>query len=129
MEQLSRKYAYEEAQFLKEKLDTLEKYQSKSTIVNPSIRNLDVFSFIDNPTYAVANYVKVINGAVIQSQTIEIKKVLYEDKADLLALVITEIRTRDINGSREIVVPFLPEMEHPGVKFTVPEKGDKKRLA
>lgn len=128
MGQLSRKYAYEEAQFLKEKLETLEKYQSKSTIVNPSIRNLDVFSFIDNPNYAVANFVKVINGAVIQSQTIEIKKVLYENKADLLALVITEIRTRDVNGSREIVVPFLPEMDHPGIKFTVPEKGDKKRL-
>jgi excinuclease ABC subunit C len=128
MTMLANDFAYEEAQYMKEKLELLEKYQSKSTIVNPSIQNLDVYSFIDNPKYAVANFVKVINGAVVQSQTIEIKKVLLEDKADLLALVITEIRSRTENNSNEVVVPFLPRMPGQGIKFTVPEKGDKKRL-
>ncbi len=121
-------YAYEDAQNTKEKIELLEKYQSKSTIVNPSISNLSVYSFIDNLKYAVANFMKVVNGAVIQSQTIEIKKVLSEDKTDLLALVITEIRSREVNSSSEIVVPFLPEMNLPGIKFTVPRIGDKKRL-
>lgn len=125
---LAKDFAYEEAQYIKEKLELLDKYQSKSTIVNASISNLDVFSFIDNPKYAVANYVKVVNGAVVQSRTIEIKKVLYEDKADLLALVIIEVRSGLVNNSNEIVVPFMPGMEQNGIKFTIPEKGDKKRL-
>jgi excinuclease ABC subunit C len=128
MEFLAKNFEFEEAQSYKDKLDILEKYQSKSTIVNPSIKNLDVFSFIDNEKYAVANFVKVINGAVIKSQTIEIKKVFLEDKSDLLALVITEIRSRGNNNPDEIVVPFLPAMDLPGLKFTVPEIGDKKRL-
>jgi excinuclease ABC subunit C len=128
MEYHSRNFEYEEAQSVKDKLDILEKYQSKSTIVNPAIKNLDVFSFIDNEKLAVANFVKVINGAVIQSQTIEIKKVLLEDKADLLALVITEIRSRGNNNPDEVVVPFMPAMTLSGLKFTVPEIGDKKRL-
>lgn len=121
-------FEYEEAQNTKEKIELLEKYQSKSTIVNPSIRNLDVVSFIDNPKYAVANFVKVVNGAVVKSRTLEMKKVLAEDKTELLALVITEIRSREPDASGEVVVPFLPGAILKGVKFTVPRKGDKKRL-
>ncbi len=128
MESLSREQAYEEAQYTKEKLDLLARYQSKSTIVNPSISNLDVYSFVDNLKFAVANFLKVVDGAVIQSQTIEIKKVFSEKKEDLLALVITEIRSRDINSSNEIVVPFLPGTGIPGIRFKVPGRGDKKRL-
>jgi len=124
----AREFAYEEAQNTKEKLETLEKYQSKSTIVNPAIRDLDIFSFADNPKYAVSNYMKVVNGAVVQSQTIEMKKVMAETKTHLLALVIAEIRSREFTVSSEIVVPFLPEVDIPGVKFTIPSKGDKKRL-
>jgi excinuclease ABC subunit C len=128
MEEQARSLDFEEAQYTKEKLQHLEKYQSKSTIVNPSISDLDVFSFIDDPKYAVSNYVKVINGSVIKSQTLEIKKVLSEDKTELLSRVIAEIRSREFNNSREIIVPFLPEVEIPGAKLTVPVKGDKKRL-
>ncbi len=124
----ARDFAYEDAQYTKEKIELLEKYQSKSTIVNPSINNLSVISFIDNKKFAVANILKVVNGAVIQSQTIEMKKVLSESKADLLNLVITEIRSREVNNSKEIVVPFLPEISFPGVKIYVPKIGDKKRL-
>jgi excinuclease ABC subunit C len=128
MKTQAKEFAYEEAQKTKEKLETLEKYQSKSTIVNPSIRDLDVFSFVDNPKYAVSNYIKVVNGAVVQSQTMEMKKVMAENKTDLLALVIGEIRSREFTFSNEIVVPFLPKVEIPGVKFIIPFKGDKKRL-
>ena len=128
MEEQARNFDFEEDQYTKEKLEHLEKYQSKSTIVNPSISNLDVISFIDHPKFAVSNFIRVVNGAVIQSQTMEIKKVLSEDKAYLLSKVIAEIRNREVNSSREIVVPFMPEVEIPGTKFTVPIKGDKKRL-
>ena len=128
MKTQAKEFAYEEAQKTKEKLETIEKYQSKSTIVNPSIRDLDVISFVDNPKYAVSNYIKVVNGAVVQSQTMEMKKVMAENKTDLLALVIAEIRSREFTFSNEIVVPFLPEVDIPGVKFVIPFKGDKKRL-
>ncbi len=124
----ARNFAYEEAQCMKEKIEMLQKYQSKSTIVNPSISNLDVFSFIDNPKYAVTNFLKVVNGSVIRSRTIEIKKVFSEDKADLLALVIVEVKSSEINSSSEIVVPFKPKTDIPGVRITIPRKGDKKRL-
>lgn len=128
MKRQAEEFAFEEAQYTKEKLEMIEKYQSKSTIVNPDILDLDVFSFIDNEKYAVSNYVKVVNGAVVQSQTIGIKKVLSESKTELLSMVITEIRTRIYTKSEEIVVPFIPGIEIPGVKFIVPSRGDKKRL-
>lgn len=128
MERHAKAHEFEEAQATKEKLEQLSKYQSKSTIVNPSITNLDVISFIDNADFAVSNYLKVVNGAVIQSQTIDIKKVMAEKKEDLLSLVITEMINRTADVSSEIVVPFLPEICPAGVKLTVPVKGDKKRL-
>ncbi len=128
MKRQAKEFAFEEAQYTKEKLDMIEKYQSKSTIVNPDISDLDVFSFIDNEKFAVSNYIKVVNGAVVQSQTIGIKKILSESKTELLSMVITEIRTRIYTNSEEIVVPFIPEIEIQGVKFIVPSRGDKKRL-
>lgn len=128
MEAQARDFAFEEAQKTKERLEQLERYQSKSTIVNPAIRNLDVFSFIDDPRYSVSNFIKVVNGAVIQAKTLEIRKVLAEDKSELLSRVIAEIRTGEINNSREIIVPFQPDVAIPGVKYTIPLKGDKKKL-
>jgi excinuclease ABC subunit C len=128
MEEQSKAFAFEDAQNTKEKLDQLAKYQSKSTIVNPSISNLDVFSFIDDPKYAVANFIKVVNGAVIQSQTVEIKKILAEDKSELLSRVIAEIRSREVNNSKEIIVPFMPDVTIPGSRLTIPVRGDKKKL-
>jgi excinuclease ABC subunit C len=128
MEEQARNFAFEEAQKTKERLEHLERYQSKSTIVNPSISNLDVFSFIDDPRYSVSNFIKVVNGAVIQSKTLEIRKILAEDKSELLSRVIAEIRTVEVDNSREIIVPFLPDVDIPGVKYTIPVKGDKKKL-
>ena len=128
MNRQAQQFAYEEAQYSLEKLQIIEKYQSKSTIVNPSIKNLNVFSFIDHEKEAVSNFIKVINGAVVKSQTLQMKKVLAEDKSDLLARVIAEIHSRELNIPSEIVVPFIPNVSLPGVRFTIPSRGDKKRL-
>ncbi len=128
MRSLAGSHAFEEAQQIKEKLDVIEKYQSKSTVVNPVIRDLDVFSFIDAGNIAVSNFLKVVDGAVVQSRTIEIRKVLGEDKADLLALVMAEIRSGQFTPAREVLTPFPVNAGFPGVKFTIPRKGDKKRL-
>ncbi len=128
MKQQAAAHSFEEAQNTKEKLAIIEKYQSKSTVVNPSISDLDVFSFIDEEGHAVSNFLKVVDGAVIQSRTIEIRKVLGEDKSHLLALVMTEIRSRQFSPASEAVIPFPLKIDLPGVKLTVPRKGDKKRL-
>jgi len=128
MKQQADGHSFEEAQKTKEKLAIIEKYQSKSTVVNPSISDLDVFSFIDGKNYAVSNFLKVVDGAVIQSRTIEMRKVLGEDKSDLLALVIAEVRSRQFNPASEAVIPFPVKVEFSGLKLTIPRKGDKKRL-
>ncbi|WP_435260891.1 excinuclease ABC subunit UvrC [Tenacibaculum sp. nBUS_03] len=118
---------FEEAQKIKEKLDSLQNYQSKSTIVNPSINNVDVFSIISDETHGYANFFKVMNGAIVQSYTTEIKKKLDETDKELLELFIIETRQRFNSLSREIYVPFKVNLgEH--IKVTVPKLGDKKRI-
>ena len=89
---LSSKERYEEAQLLKDKIISLEKYQSKSTIVNPRINNVDVFSVIDDDSHAYVNFLQIAFGSIIRSHSVEIKKKLNENKKDLLALAIIEIR-------------------------------------
>ncbi len=118
---------FEEAQKIKEKLSLLSNYQSKSTIVNPSINNVDVFSIISDETHGYANFLKISNGAIIQSHTTEIKKKLEETDQELLALFIVEIRQRFNSLSPEIYVPFKVEVGE-GIKVTVPKLGDKKRI-
>lgn len=127
-----KKYAfghqYEEANYIKEKIDILERFQSKSTIVSPTLGNLDVFSFIEDGDKAYVNYLKVSHGAVIQAHTVELKRKLEETKEDLLLFVITEIRQRMFSSAKDIIVPFrLPFQVH-GCKFVVPRKGDKHKL-
>lgn len=118
---------FEEAQKIKEKLDSLQNYQSKSTIVNPSINNVDVFSIISDETHGYANFFKVMNGAIVQSYTTEIKKKLDETDKELLELFIIETRQRFNSLSREIYVPFKVNLgEH--IKVTIPKLGDKKRI-
>ena len=118
---------FEEAQKIKEKLALLENYQAKSTIVNPSINNVDVFSIISDETHGYANFFKIMNGAIVQSYTTEIKKKLEETDKELLELFIVETRDRFNSLSREIYVPFDVEVgEH--LKVTVPKLGDKKRI-
>ena len=118
---------FEKAQKVKEKLDRLNSYQAKSTVVNPTINNVDVFSIISDANYAYANFLKLSNGNIIQSHTTEIKKKLDETDQDLLALFIVEIRQRFHSNSPEIYVPFKVDVGE-DVKVTIPKLGDKKRI-
>ena len=118
---------FEEAQRIKEKLNILANYQSKSTVVNPTINNVDVFSIVDDESFAYANFLKIANGAIIQSHTTEIKKKLDEDRKELLELFIVEIRQRFQSNSKEIYVPFKVDLGD-DIKVTVPKLGDKKRI-
>ena len=113
---------------LKRKFDLLERYQSKSTIVNSSITDVDVFSIATDDKYAFVNFLKVMNGTVIQTQTLELKKRLEETEEDLLTIAISEFRTRFNSHSKEIIVPFEIDVEDSGIKFTVPKLGEKKKL-
>jgi excinuclease ABC subunit C len=128
MKQYSTDLKYEQAGLLKEKLDILQKYQSKSTIVNTDIDNVDVFSILDDHNSAYVNFLKVVKGAIIQAHTVELTKRLNESEEEMLLMAITEIRERFHSTSKEIVVPVVPEFTIPGVKFTVPKLGDKKKL-
>ena len=118
---------FEEAQKIKDKLDSLKNYQAKSTIVNPSINNVDVFSIISDETHGYANFFKVMNGAIVQSYTTEIKKKLEETDKQLLELFIIETRSRFNSLSREVYVPFKVNLGEQ-IKVTVPKLGDKKRI-
>lgn len=118
---------FEEAQKIKDKLDSLKHYQAKSTIVNPAINNVDVFSIISDESHGYANFLKIMNGAIVQSYTTEIKKKLEESDKELLELFIVETRRRFTSLSREIYVPFAVDLGN-DVKVIVPKLGDKKRI-
>lgn len=114
---------------LKSKYDLLERYQSKSTIVNSSISDVDVFSIATDEKHAFVNFLKVMNGTVIQTQTLEMKKRLDETDAELLSIAIAEFRTRFGSNSKEIIVPFEVELsDDSGIRFTIPKLGEKKKL-
>jgi len=119
---------FEKAHIVKEKLDLLDKYQSKSTVVSPTVNNVDVFSITGTGLHAYVNFMKVMNGAIIQVHTIELVKKLDETPEELLGMAITEIRQRFESASPEIIVPFKMEYEIQGVQFVVPKIGDKKKL-
>jgi excinuclease ABC subunit C len=121
-------YKYEEAEEIIKKLSLLEGYKSKSTIVNPKINNVDVFSIIDDEKYAFVNFLKVVNGAIIQAHTIEYKKKMDEDVKTLLPMAIADIRDRLHSNSTEVIVPFEPDIQFDDVRFLVPKIGDKKQL-
>ena len=127
MTRLAQEMKYEEAQRIKEKIDTLENYQSKSTIVNPKITNVDVFSIVSDSTHAYVNFLQVSFGAIIRSHTLEIKKKLDEDDETLLALAIVELRNRFELESNELYLPFPLDLGEE-LKITVPQVGDKKHL-
>ncbi|HET6991412.1 MAG TPA: excinuclease ABC subunit UvrC [Bacteroidia bacterium] len=119
---------FEKAQELKERIDALENYQSKSTVVSSTITNIDVFSIQSDDKSAYVNFFKVIDGAIVQSHTIEMKKRVEETDDDLLQMAVVEMRERFNSISPEVIVPFVPSIEIPGVEFTVPKIGDKKHL-
>ena len=118
---------FEAAQSLKEKLKILENYQAKSTIVNPKISNVDVFSIVSDESFAYVNFLQLSYGAIIRSHTMELKKKLQESDHVLLELAITEIRQRFSLESKELYVPFEVNLG-PDFKITIPKVGDKKQL-
>jgi excinuclease ABC subunit C len=119
---------FELAHRLKEKLDSLEGYQSRSTVVSTAIHNVDVYSIASEAQYAFVNYLKVMNGAIIQTQTVEMKKKLDESDEEILSLAIYDFRNKFNSQAKEIIVPFKTDINDPDIRFTVPQLGDKKKL-
>jgi len=127
MKALAEETQFEDAQKIKEKVEILENYQSKSTIVNPKISNVDVFSIVSDESYAYINFLQLSYGSIIRSNTLEIKKKLQESDTQLLELAITEIRQRFNSMSKEVYVPFKVELGNE-IKVVIPKLGDKKHI-
>jgi len=121
------KMEFEEAQLIKNKIEILENYQSRSTVVNPRINNVDVFSIVSDEGYGYVNFLQISHGAIIRSHTIEMKKKLDESDKELLELGIIEIRQRFHSNSKEIYVPFKVDVGEE-IKISVPQLGDKKKI-
>jgi len=119
---------FEKAQMIKNNIESLENYQEKHTVVNPSIDDVDVFGMTSDETAAYINYFKIRNGSIVQSFTTEIKKVLEESDEDMLEEALVEIRQKFDSTSKEILIPFHLGLEIPNVKLIVPKVGDKKRI-
>lgn len=128
MQKLASELKFEEAQKLKEKYEAIENYRSKSTVVPPMLHDIDVFSITENEASAYINYLHIGNGAIVQAYTFEYKRRLDETKEDLLTLGIVEMRKRFDSHAREIILPFPIDVELEGVTFTIPQRGDKKKL-
>ena len=129
--QLMKSYAeameFENAQRMKEKIEVLENYQAKSTVVNPNISDVDVFSIVSDESYGYVNFLQLSYGSIIRSHTLEIKKKMDETDADLLALAVIEIRQRFHSQSPEVYLPFSLDLGDK-IKVTVPKLGDKRSL-
>ena len=128
MNNYSNAFDYEKAELVKQKMELLEKYQSKSAVVNPGIENVDVFSIFTEEKYGYVNYLKVVNGAIIQGHTIELKKKLDETPRELLEFAIAEMHQRFGSDAKEIILPIELDLELPGITFIIPQRGDKKKL-
>ncbi len=128
MHEAAEQLQFELAHSYQQKLNLLERYQSKSTVVSNTINNVDVLSIASDERFAFVNYLKVMNGSIIQTQTIELKKRLDESDEELLSMAIAEFRNRFRSNSKEIIVPFEIALEDPNLKITVPKQGEKKSL-
>jgi len=128
MQQAASRMAFEEAQEWKEKWELLENFQAKSTVVNPAIHDVDVFTMVSDEALAYINFMKVINGTILQSQTWEVKKKLNEDESDLLTMLIWEKREQFHSEAKEILTNIPMAIEFQGAKNTIPQMGDKKKL-
>ncbi|HSI75647.1 MAG TPA: excinuclease ABC subunit UvrC [Lunatimonas sp.] len=128
MQEAAEKLAFESAQRYKEKLDLLEKYQAKSLVISPSVNSLDVFSIVSDEKFAFVNYLRIKNGALILSKTVELKKRLDEEPSELLLTAIIRLRDQFQSDAKEIIanIPFEDEID--GFQITQPKIGDKKKL-
>jgi len=128
MTEFATRHEFELAQEVKEKIDVLSTFQAKSTIVHPSIHDVDIFTIASDPQAGYVNFMKVSNGVIVQSYTTEVKKRMEETEAEMLEYAIIEIRDKFQSSSKEIFLPFELETQLPGVLLTVPQRGDKKKL-
>jgi len=128
MRQYSVEMKFEDAAVIKEKLVLLEKFQSRSTVVSNSISDVDVFTIDEDENFAYVNYLKIIRGAIMQTYTLELKKVLDESPSELLEFAIVDIRQKIFSNAKEILVPVKLDIELDGIKFQIPKQGDKKKL-
>jgi excinuclease ABC subunit C len=119
---------YEEAQVIKHKIEILSGFRSKSAIVSNSIKNVDVFAYSQESDNAYVNYLKVVDGAVVQAYTVELKIRIDEERESILGFAITEIRQRLCSDSHEIIVPFQPDILLENIRYTVPVAGEKHKL-
>lgn len=127
MLQLAANLQFEEAQKIKEKIEVLENYQAKSTIINPKIASLDVFSIVSDESMAYVNFLQVAHGAIVRSHTLDIKKKLQESDKHLLSLAVVELRERFSLNAKEVILPFPINLGE-NIKVTVPQLGDKKQI-
>lgn len=127
MKELAEEMQFEAAQKVKEKIEVLENYQAKSTVLNPKLSNIDVFSIVSDETMAYVNFLQISHGAIVRSHTMEIKKKLEETDEELLELAVVEIRERFKLNSKEIILPF-PLSLGENLKITVPQLGDKRQI-
>lgn len=127
MKEFANAMEFEKAQRIKDKIEILENYQARSTVVNPKINNVDVFTIISDQTHAYVNFLQLSHGSIIRSHTMEIKKKLDESNEELLQLAITELRQRFESNSKEVYLQF-PVMVEENLKVVLPKLGDKKRL-
>lgn len=128
MAELAEQLRFEEAEQLKRKYLILENYRSKSEVVSSVVTNVDVYNIEAGEKEAYINYLHVVNGCITQAFTFEIKKRLEETPEELLVLGIGEMRKRYPSGSKEVIVPFPVEQFLNNVEFTIPQRGDKKKL-
>ena len=124
----SKEMRFEEAQQIKDKIAILSKFQSRSAIVSSTIKNVDVFAVTQDTDNTFINFLKVVNGAVIQAYTLELKSRVDEEKESLLGFAITELRQRLSSDSPEIIIPFKPDILFEKIKYTIPERGEKLKL-
>ena len=127
MNNFSENLNFEEAQKVKEKMEILMNYQSRSTIVNSKINNVDVFSIITDEAYGYVNYLQISYGSIIRSHTLEIKKKLAETDIEILQLAVIELRNRFQSHCKEIYVPFKINVGE-NIKIYIPKLGDKKHI-
>jgi excinuclease ABC subunit C len=128
MKNFATELKFEEAQKIKEKLDILSKYRSKSVVVNASVKNVDVFGCTTDSGSMYISYLKVVEGAIVQSYSIELKMRLEEEKESVLSTAVTEIRQRVSSDSPEVIIPFMPDILIDNIRYTVPKKGDRHKL-
>lgn len=128
MEQAAADLRFEEAQKIKEKYQIIERYQAKSTVVNPRLTDLDVFSAFNDAEYAYVNYLRVVDGAILQSHTVEVKRKLEENETEVLQLAIPELRQRFGSEAKNILSSHPVDLSLPETDITVPQRGDKKHL-